>query len=391
MEHLKQQDVRAVLHCVEKVNKFDEAGTFVERALAALREMISCEFVTCDLFSPDWKLIDAIYDTIDIQSSIKNGKQIFSGLAQEHPLIARLKQKRESRVYLLSDAVERSRFRRLGLYQEIYRRLGVEFQMALPLPAYDSCTVAFVLNRGRQDFSDRDRSMFTLVQPHLLNAYRTSIRMAQGRSQQIRFQKALESEGRQVILLDPYGSIRSTTAGAFEWISFYFRTSAGESKGLPSELLRWIQAQQLQPGLNGSRKPLILGRSGNRLVIRFMEGKEGPILILKEEIENKRSLPAKALETVLNLTPREAEVLNWVAKGKTNKDIGVIMNISARTVQKHLEHIYSALGVETRTAAAALVQQAEGKGGKEHPLDSLFKIPKRTVTRWVPPKAKVGL
>ena len=63
------------------------------------------------------------------------------------------------------------------------------------------------------------------------------------------------------------------------------------------------------------------------------------------------------------LTEREIEVLRWVACGKTNKDIGDILGLSPRTVNKHLEHIYVKLGVETRTAAtsvalAAMTEQA---------------------------------
>ena len=52
------------------------------------------------------------------------------------------------------------------------------------------------------------------------------------------------------------------------------------------------------------------------------------------------------------LTRREAEVLLWVAQGNTNIEIGTILGTSPRTVQKHLEHIYRKLGVETRVAAA---------------------------------------
>lgn len=60
------------------------------------------------------------------------------------------------------------------------------------------------------------------------------------------------------------------------------------------------------------------------------------------------------------LTPREAEVLSWLAKGKTNRDIGDILGMSPRTVNKHLEHIYEKLGVETRTAAVAAAGQMQG-------------------------------
>lgn len=53
------------------------------------------------------------------------------------------------------------------------------------------------------------------------------------------------------------------------------------------------------------------------------------------------------------LTQRELDVLAWVARGKTNRDVAEILGMSPRTVNKHLEHIYEKLGVETRTAAVA--------------------------------------
>lgn len=53
----------------------------------------------------------------------------------------------------------------------------------------------------------------------------------------------------------------------------------------------------------------------------------------------------------LGLTPRESEILGWVAHGKTNGEIATILWISPTTVRKHLENVYPKLGVHTRTAA----------------------------------------
>lgn len=64
-----------------------------------------------------------------------------------------------------------------------------------------------------------------------------------------------------------------------------------------------------------------------------------------------------------HLTDRESEVLLWVARGKTNRDIGEILGMSPRTVNKHLEHIFEKLGVETRTAAAAAAVRQYGMSG----------------------------
>jgi DNA-binding CsgD family transcriptional regulator len=64
-----------------------------------------------------------------------------------------------------------------------------------------------------------------------------------------------------------------------------------------------------------------------------------------------KDAPAGAALAQDRITPREREVLMWVASGKTDADIALLLAISRRTVHKHLEHIYIKLGVETRTAA----------------------------------------
>lgn len=64
----------------------------------------------------------------------------------------------------------------------------------------------------------------------------------------------------------------------------------------------------------------------------------------------------------LGLTPREAEVLFWVARGKTNDEIGTVLGIGLTTVKKHLESTYSKLGVENRTTAAAMALEGMGTG-----------------------------
>lgn len=64
----------------------------------------------------------------------------------------------------------------------------------------------------------------------------------------------------------------------------------------------------------------------------------------------------------LGLTPREAEVLFWVARGKTNDEIATVLGIGLTTVKKHLESTFAKLGVENRTAAAAMALEKMGGG-----------------------------
>lgn len=66
----------------------------------------------------------------------------------------------------------------------------------------------------------------------------------------------------------------------------------------------------------------------------------------------------------LGLSAREAEILLWVAQGKTNFEAGTILGISPATVKKHLEHIYAKLGVEGRNTASLKALEAISSAGK---------------------------
>ena len=81
---------------------------------------------------------------------------------------------------------------------------------------------------------------------------------------------------------------------------------------------------------------------------------------MRTRLFTKQSLVRRNTNRNRLLTLREREVLHWLARGKTNAEIGAILGISAATVGKHLEHIYPKLGVENRTAAASFVTGIEG-------------------------------
>ncbi|MGR9045462.1 MAG: response regulator [Gammaproteobacteria bacterium] len=79
----------------------------------------------------------------------------------------------------------------------------------------------------------------------------------------------------------------------------------------------------------------------------------GEYLLLIQKSSQEWDLDS--LKSSFGLTAREAEILMWISRGKTNKEVGLILNTSPRTVNKHLEHIFEKLGVPTRTAAVAKV------------------------------------
>lgn len=89
--------------------------------------------------------------------------------------------------------------------------------------------------------------------------------------------------------------------------------------------------------------------AGPLVVRRFAERDRNDLQMLV--LEERGSPPGPAALMALHLTAREAEVLYWMAQGKSNPDIAIILGANVRTVHKHAEHIFQKLGVETRNAA----------------------------------------
>ncbi len=65
--------------------------------------------------------------------------------------------------------------------------------------------------------------------------------------------------------------------------------------------------------------------------------------------------------SIAKLSAREIEILDWVGRGKKNQDVAEVLGLSANTIRKHLENIYAKLGVESRTAALAVLQGYAGR------------------------------
>jgi DNA-binding CsgD family transcriptional regulator len=115
--------------------------------------------------------------------------------------------------------------------------------------------------------------------------------------------------------------------------------------GIDDALRTWL------PAPPGRARSIYLERSGKNYTDRertLLELVRPHLARMRLNAESRRGVDAS-----LGLSPREAEVLGWVARGKTNAEIATVLFISPQTVRKHLEHIFEKLGVRTRTAAAA--------------------------------------
>jgi CheY-like chemotaxis protein/DNA-binding CsgD family transcriptional regulator len=156
------------------------------------------------------------------------------------------------------------------------------------------------------------------------------------------------------------GALLWQTPLARELLLRYCGPQAPSTPRAPPEVVDWLQqclAHLVRQDPPGEPPRLSLERGAARLGFRLHQqigdvDAQGDWLIVMREVSDTAVIDAIGLS--FKLTPKEAEVLYWVVKGKTNKDIGDILGSSPMTVKKHLERVFVKLGVETRTAAAGM-------------------------------------
>jgi DNA-binding NarL/FixJ family response regulator len=189
--------------------------------------------------------------------------------------------------------------------------------------------------------------MLARIRVHLANARLTQSARA-----------ALDVSGRFLLAVNRLGKIMWSTPQAQKLLADNLPPGGGMEMVLPQPLLQWLE--QAQQSRGGAKAQAASFQEHPELKLHYL-GNAGPNeFLLRLAKDASAGLPAE-FSSELGLTTREGEVLSWLSKGKTNRDIAQILGLSPRTVDKHLEQIYAKLGVENRTAAAAIAANAARK------------------------------
>jgi DNA-binding NarL/FixJ family response regulator len=191
--------------------------------------------------------------------------------------------------------------------------------------------------------------MLARIRVHLANA-----RMAHSA------RTALDAFGRFLLATSRGGRILWSTPQAAKLLGLAFADFDREDYVLPREIQAWLQVAAAAPPGSEPASISLRGRQTSAGMRLIYVGQIGPdeflLRLLEGDIVDDRTL----LRQRLTVTEREAEVLLWIARGKSNRDIAEILDLSPRTVNKHLEQIYAKLGVENRASAAALAVRTIG-------------------------------
>lgn len=343
------QDLKTLQSCTAELYAIGDLATFGGRVISVLSTAVPGDLTV-------YAQMDLRRGTISWNPEataaigLSDGPQIYASHIGDMPMVKSYRRGDGSAVKI-SDFVTQREFRGTALYNEFYRPAGLEYHMAKGLPGPTELVTAIGILRKRRDFSERDRLLLNLLRPHLNQSYLNAVTVTRMEQDLALMRQGIDALAEGVVSMTRDGRVVLMTSRARAWIAEYWGPT--RQGAAPDDLRRWFRLCEEQLDADGDAPlapaPLLIQRTGRRLTVRLVCDGDHRLLLFSEHVSERHPERLEAL----GLSRREAEVLAWVAEGKTNADVATILGASTRTIDKHLQHIFGKLGVETRTAAAA--------------------------------------
>jgi DNA-binding CsgD family transcriptional regulator len=346
---LSVDDHAAINRALENIYVLRDLDEFIVSAMRELPALVESDMAAYNEVNYAGRRMTTVIDSPVGQTHWHEVQIVFETIMNQNPLI-----EYSSRVRggpkKISDFISDEQWRETGIYQAVYRNVSGEHQIAVALPVDEAAIVAFAFNRRHNDFTERDRSILAIMQPHLTQAYKNAQQHTQISTKLKRSEQALESIGAGWIDLDQDYRIVQATALARSNLDSFFRHQFADENRLPPDVEKWVTDNRSQFSLDRRVPPLVINAKLGRLIVRLLSvGQNGECSLLTERFLEDSS--PKPLER-LGLTARQAEVLYWICQGKSNAEIAVILKISVRTVTFHVSRILEILNAANRTEAA---------------------------------------
>ena len=345
MSHLTNTDLLQILRAIELLNSGIGMETLADRSLNCILSLIRNEMTAFDGFDTAGDYTGSYWYSPPGTVS-EESVRLFGELVHEHPYYREAVLTQEEQTFRTSDYVLLPTFHRTTLYNEFYKLFEGQAQMTTAMRLSPTSLVTCSIHRPSMDFTDRELEMLKLITPHLRAAFANAQAFEKVDSERKRLITAVR---KGIAAINADGDIIFINEIAEKLLQIYFPDCVPHR--LPEALRRHIQSQAHSvegQDYYAPAEPYRVKNERAELIIRLTFDTQARqlTLIFEEKVERTKSDFCS-----LGLTERESEVLFWMGKGKTDKEIAHICSLSPRTAQKHAENIFVKLGVETRTSA----------------------------------------
>lgn len=354
MEHLTGRDLRRLSDFVRDLYKLRSHDAFTSHLVGALPSLTEGDFTSFNEIHLNSGRSSFKTDLTHFFHHSAHYAEVLSRHAKSHPILNHMRQTKSGKAVTISDLIPMSQFRETVLYNEFYKPLQIPYIIGIALGIDNHRTITLARHRQRREFGEKTKTLLNAARPHIQQAFRNSLVLTNIQNRVSALSEALETSGQGILVVMEDGRIRWGTASAYAMLTLHRLVNKTNSCQLPARISAWVN--QYRRELKSPREvaqpisPLIIKSGRGSLSVRML-GDEAETLLL---LGSQQRHDTEKLVRSLGLSKRETEIMHWVVQGKTNPEIGIILGISPRTVQKHLERAYKHLGVENRHAAITM-------------------------------------
>ena len=356
MARLNHNDVSRLLAAVQQLHGHSDFSTLPQLMVALQSQFIPSEMSSYTFMDKRTHRAEVVQDVpgLDVAKLFP----AFLAHYHEHPVVRHCNQTKDLRALKVTDFLSQKQFERTGYYNEFSKHLEVRFQLIFYLINNDEAELTMLANRRARDFSERDRTIASLLRPHFAQAYQNGKTFSEMRRQEERTDAVLQSNHAGLIFLTDNLKVERLTGNCERWLNGYFARRQYIPVQLPDTLRRWVEQQRAftHDTLAIPRPPLVVEGADANLTVRFSQDARRNVTLLLSE-QRKSKLGRRRFHPLQVLSKRQNEVLAWMVEGKRNGEIASILHISERTVEKHVAEILAALHTENR--ATAIVRALE--------------------------------
>jgi len=356
MPNPEDQDIRLLEEVEATLQSISSAQAFTAASMALVRRLVPCDCITVNEINTGKQKMRTSIDPPEIEKRMPDWQDVFARHMHEHPVANHHRDNGDLKAYKISDFLDSEAFHRLNLYTDFFGKIGVEYQIAFGFACEDGTTVIYSLNRRYRDFSERERRRLNLIRPQLMLTYAMLEHCSMMERELDSLLRADELSGWDIALICSDGKLMRSTRKARQLLDTWHHEQQMEK---PNTYLTadWVQhlfgelSEHPDPQWQSVSKRVKIDGEHHCLRLMGTGIKHCPWMIVIGKPSSSRGCPCADVLESFGLSSKQAKVLEWLAQGKTDEEIAGILDLSVRTVQKHLQHIYQQIGVDSRTTA----------------------------------------
>jgi hypothetical protein len=354
MERLRLADERHLCSFVRELYHLDTQRNYSKRVIQGVERLIGGNSVA--MISIKRKGDPANLLAGNVGPEIRKLFPIPASYLRDHPCYRHHLENPEGRAVSIGDLLPLYRWRNMASYNETFAKVGLHEQFGARVPLANGDYLALVIGRSRRTFTERDHVVMNVLRHHVSAGLRslTSPPAISANTMAEALEPFIDGF---IVALDAAGSVQFFSEQARKYFEVFFMEERPFKDGIPDTVRSWIRSEISIFGTSALAirppKAFVVRRGEKVLNIQIAQTRDSAAHVLVLRVEDAFLEMQKLVPIGLGL--RRTGVLYWLAKGKTNEEIGIILGMATGTVKTHLKHIFSRLGVENRTSAASVL------------------------------------